>query len=92
MTYVAVNDLKRPRELRATLEREREVVVTKDGKPFAVMVGVDPERADDVLREIRRARFSVSVAEVRRKAQSLRMTDAEIGAEVKLSRKGRASR
>jgi hypothetical protein len=33
----AVRDLKRPRELRALLDREGEVVVTKDGRPFAIM-------------------------------------------------------
>jgi len=27
----------RPRELRALLDREGEVVVTKDGRPFAIM-------------------------------------------------------
>ncbi len=51
MTSIAVKDLKRPRELRDTLEREREVMVTKDGKPFAIMIGVEPDGADDALRD-----------------------------------------
>ena len=42
MTSIAVKDLKRPRELRDILERAREVVVSKDGRPFAIMIGVDP--------------------------------------------------
>ena len=34
----------RPRELREILERAREVVVTKDGRPFAIMIGIDNDR------------------------------------------------
>ena len=56
MTSIAVKDLKHPRELRDTLDREREVVVTKDGRPFAIMVGVGADGAEDTLREVRRRR------------------------------------
>jgi antitoxin (DNA-binding transcriptional repressor) of toxin-antitoxin stability system len=86
MTSIAVHDLKRPRELRALLDRDREVVVTKDGRPFAIMVGVDADAADDTLREVRRAMFSSAVLRVRRKARTVPIADAEIAAEVEASR------
>jgi antitoxin (DNA-binding transcriptional repressor) of toxin-antitoxin stability system len=89
MATIAVCDLKRPRELRATLEREREVVVTKDGRPFAIMVGVDEGGADDALREVRRALFSSAVLRARRRAREAPIGAADIAAEIKAVRKGR---
>lgn len=86
MTSIAVKDLKRPRELRATLERAREVVVTKDGRPFAIMIGIDPEGADDTLREVRRALFSTAVRRARRRAIQAPISAAEIQAEVEAQR------
>jgi len=86
MTSVAIKDLKRPRALRDTLQREGEVVVTKDGQPFAIMVGVDPDGADDALREIRRALFSSAVLRARRRAREVPITGADIEAEVRAVR------
>ena len=81
---------KRPRELRGTLQREGEVVVTKDGQPFAIMVGVDRDGAADVLREVRRALFSSAVLCARRRAREARITEAEIEAEIRAVRTGRS--
>lgn len=89
MTLIAVKDLKRPRELRNTLERDGEVVVTKDGQPFAIMVGVDPDGADDVLREVRRALFSSAVLRARRRSREAPIAEAEIEAEVRAVRNRR---
>lgn len=86
MTSIAVQDLKRPRELRDTLEREREVVVTKDGQPFAIMIGIDADGADDALSEIRRSMFSAAVLRARRRARTVPMGEAEIAAEVEAVR------
>ena len=89
MTAIGVKDLKRPRDLRDALEREGELVVTKDGQPFAIMVGVDADGADDVLREVRRALFSSAVLRARRRAREAPVTEDEIDAEVKAVRAGR---
>lgn len=86
MTSIAVKDLKRPRELRDILERVREVVVTKDGRPFAIMIGIDPEGADDALREVRRALFSSAVLRARRRASETPISKEEIQAEVDAQR------
>jgi antitoxin (DNA-binding transcriptional repressor) of toxin-antitoxin stability system len=91
MTSIAVNDLKRPRELRDTLDRDREVVVTKDGRPFAIMIGVDADGADDALREVRRALFSSAVLRARRRARTAPISEAEIAAEVEAARRGRST-
>jgi len=91
MTSIAVKDLKRPRDLRDTLEREHEVVVTKDGRPFAIMVGVDADGAEDALREVRRALFSSAVLRARRKAACAAISEEEIAEEVAAARKARGS-
>ncbi len=90
MTSIAVQDLKRPRELRDMLTQEHEVFVTKDGRPFAIMVGVDAESADDTLREVRRALFSSAILRARRQARETPITEAEIAAEVKAVRSKRS--
>ena len=91
MTSIAVTDLKRPRELRSILERAREVVVTKDGRPFAIMIGVDPEATADTLREVRRALFSTAVLRARRRATTAPISAAEIQAEVDAQRARQAT-
>ena len=91
MTSIAVTDLKRPRELRSILERAREVVVTKDGRPFAIMIGVDPEATADTLREVRRALFSTAILRARRRATTAPISAAEIQAEVDAQRARQSS-
>lgn len=90
MTSIAVKDLKKPRELREILTRGRQVMVTKDGQPFAIMVGVEPDAADDMMREIRRAMFSASVLRARRQADEASISAEDIAAEIKAVRKARA--
>lgn len=91
MTSIAVQDLKRPRELREILAQEREVFVTKDGRPFAIMLGVEAEAADDTLREVRRALFSSAVMRARRRARETPITDTGIEQEIAATRKQRVS-
>lgn len=91
MTSIAVQDLKRPRELRDMLARDRELFVTKDGRPFALMVGVDAESADDTLREVRRALFSSAILRARRQARTNPMTEAEVEAEIQAVRQERSA-
>lgn len=91
MISLAVQDLKRPRELRDILAREREVFITKDGCPFAIMVGVDAEGAESSLREVRRAMFSGAVSRARSRNREQPISADEIEQEVMVSRKQRAS-
>ncbi len=89
MTSIAVKDLKRPRELRDALERERELVVTKDGRPFAILIGVDGEGVDDALREVRRALFSAVALRARRRARETPLSEDEIATEIAAARRER---
>jgi len=91
MISLAVQDLKRPRELREILAQEREIFITKDGRPFAIMIGVDAEGADNTLREVRRAMFSAAVSRARSRTREQPFSAAEIEQEVMASRKQRVS-
>jgi hypothetical protein len=47
MSYLAIKDLKKTRMVREKLDRERELVLTKDGVPFALVVGVEPDAVEE---------------------------------------------
>jgi len=91
MTSLAIQDLKRPRELRDILAQEREVFITKDGQPFAIMIGIEPDAAENTLREVRRAMFSAAVARARARAIGNPISASDIEREVASVRKQRAS-
>jgi antitoxin (DNA-binding transcriptional repressor) of toxin-antitoxin stability system len=86
MSYLAIKDLKKTRLLREKLEKERELILTKDGQPFALIVGIPPDDVEGSLREVRRALFSGAVMRARKRALDSPATDAEIGAEIRKSR------
>lgn len=89
MNYIAVKDLKNSRSLRAKLEKERELILTKDGQPFALLVGVTADTLEDSLREVRRAMFSKAIGRGRRKALEAEVNEAEIDSIISKSRKSR---
>ena len=66
------------------------MVITRHGKPSALMISVSPETLEESLREIRRALFSVAVSRMRRRAETEGIPDDEaIVAEIDQSRKER---
>jgi antitoxin (DNA-binding transcriptional repressor) of toxin-antitoxin stability system len=89
MGYLAVKDLKKTRYLRERLEKDRELILTKDGQPFAVIIGIPPENVERSLAEIRRARFSAAVAAARQKSVSAPPDQTDIDLEIKKSREAR---
>jgi len=89
MTYVAVQDLKRSRALWDSLTQEHELVVTRDGKPCAILIGVTPENVEDSLAEIRRSLFSSAVSRARRAAVRSPATPDAIEAVIRESRRRR---
>ena len=89
MDYLAVKDLKKTRELWQKLEEERELVITRDGRPSAIMISVSPETVDDSLREIRRALFSSAVGRARKKGEADRPDEKEIEKLFRTSRRER---
>jgi antitoxin (DNA-binding transcriptional repressor) of toxin-antitoxin stability system len=68
MTYLPVNELKQGKRLWERLHAEKQLVVTRDGRPCAVLIGVEPDTVEDSVGAIRRALFSAAVSRVRRRA------------------------
>jgi len=57
MKTLTIRDFRtRPREAQRMLKIEGEAILTSNGKPVAVMVGVDAESLDEALQTLRRAR------------------------------------
>lgn len=87
MDYVAVSELKHSKSLWSRLAKEKEVVLTKDGKPGALMLGVTPESLETVVTAVRKALFSESVSNVRRRTAEVgRLSEAEILSEIEAVR------
>jgi prevent-host-death family protein len=90
------------RELRAEsgkvwekIEAGEEMVITRNGKPFALLVGTDSASLEDNLLALRRAKFSRLLAEQHKRAVELgldKMTMEEIDAEIDAVRKERRDR
>ncbi|MHB8835171.1 MAG: type II toxin-antitoxin system Phd/YefM family antitoxin [Candidatus Methylomirabilia bacterium] len=70
MTYIAVKDLKQGGRLWEKLTAERELVITRDGRPCAILVSVETDDVEDSLAAIRRALFSAAVTRARRRAEA----------------------
>lgn len=83
---MAVSELKRSRDLWKRLSFSKEVVLTRDGKPGALMVEVSPESIEDVVKAMRRALFSQAVSNARKRAGNEPMSDDEIEREIHLAR------
>ena len=89
MNYLAVKDLKKTRELWSNLELEKELIITRDGKPSAILVSITPEIVEESLIEIRKALFSISLSRTRKKGSLKLISEKEIESIVSESRDSR---
>jgi antitoxin (DNA-binding transcriptional repressor) of toxin-antitoxin stability system len=71
------------------LDAEREVVITNNGKPFALMIPIDETNFDDVLASVRQANAMRSIARMQMAAAKAgldKMALEEINAEIAAAR------
>ncbi len=92
MNYIAIKDLKNTKDLHASLAREHELVLTRNGTPCALMIQIKPDCLEQSLVAVRRALFATAVSSVREKSSKYTITDGEISEEIKQSRKERGIR
>ena len=95
MKFITIRDLRSSTaRLRKDLRTDREVVVTANGRPFAVMTRVEPDGVEEEILAIRRARARAALSRIREKAKTdgfSRMTMDEIDAIIaKARREGRS--
>lgn len=72
------------------LEAGEDIIITRNGKPFALMVHSKPESLEAMLRAIRAERFADTLRKIQQRSieQGLdKMTMDEINAEIVLMRK-----
>ncbi|MGQ0619687.1 MAG: type II toxin-antitoxin system Phd/YefM family antitoxin [Panacagrimonas sp.] len=90
------------RELRAEsgkvwekLAAGQEIVITRNGKPFAIMAPTEPAEVEGNLRALRAARFGAALRAMQRHAVETgldKMTLDEINAEIAAARQERRKR
>lgn len=92
MRFVSTRDLRNnPGFVRESV-RDDDLVLTANGKPFAMIIGVEEDSLEDTSRAIKVAKAQVALARMRRQAerQALRgMSLSAINAEIKASRSAR---
>jgi antitoxin (DNA-binding transcriptional repressor) of toxin-antitoxin stability system len=93
MDFVTVRELRsESAKVWEKLEAGEEMVITRNGKPFAILVQTEPAEVEDTLRAIRAERFATTVRKIRRHAAEAgldRMTMEEIDAEIAAVREER---
>jgi antitoxin (DNA-binding transcriptional repressor) of toxin-antitoxin stability system len=96
MDFVTVRELRsESAKVWDRLEAGEELVITRNGKPFALLVHTEPSQVEERLRALRWARFDQLLAEQHRRAADLgldAMTHDEIDAEIAAARLGRRGR
>jgi antitoxin (DNA-binding transcriptional repressor) of toxin-antitoxin stability system len=86
MEFVSIRDLRlKPAEVWKKLRQQREVILTSNGRPMAVIAGVGENDVEETLMALRRARAQTAVSNLRRAAadQGLdKLSSAEIESEI----------
>ena len=89
MKFVSTRELRNnPGEVRKLVQKE-DLVLTADGKPVAVMLGVDGDDFEEMTLVIRQVRAQLALARMRKKAAARgldKMSLAEINAEIRAVR------
>ena len=71
MDFVTLRDLRtQPNKVWKKLARARELVVTRNGKPVALLTETTPRSLDEDLSTLHRLRFGRTLAEIREQART----------------------
>jgi antitoxin (DNA-binding transcriptional repressor) of toxin-antitoxin stability system len=95
MKFFSTRDLRnRPGYVRDLAQKD-DLVLTANGKPIAILVGVDEDQFEETARAIRRAKAQLALSRMRRQAAAggiERLSSADIDAEIRAVRAKRRSR
>lgn len=93
MRFVSVRDMRsKSAEIWRELPSEREMVITNNGRPIAILAAVGESGVEEALASFRRARAVDAVASIQRRAVSSGrdgLSQADIEAEIAAVRKAR---
>ena len=92
MKFLSTRDLRnRPGYVRDLIRKE-DLVLTANGKPIAMLVGIEEDELEDAARAIRQARAQLALSRLRQQAVrrgANRMSKSEIEAEIRSVRSRR---
>lgn len=93
MKFITVRDLRgRSGQVWTKLAREREVILTSNGKPIAILSAVSEDTLEESLVAVRRARAVAAVEKMQRQSIQVgtdKLSPRDIAAEIKVVRKVR---
>lgn len=96
MKFVAIRELRtKTASIRQDLAQAREIVLTANGRPFAVMTPVNPDTLEEEIQAIRRARTRAAIDAIRAAARTAgvdSLTPDDIDAEIAAARRARRKR
>ncbi len=91
MKFVSVRDLRvRPGDIWKAAKREKDLVLTSNGRPIAIITGVDEDTLEEELDVIQRARALKALDALHRESVAKgthRITEKEIQGEIDAVRK-----
>ncbi|MGD0901258.1 MAG: type II toxin-antitoxin system prevent-host-death family antitoxin [Thermoguttaceae bacterium] len=94
MQFVTVRELRsQSADVWRRLAEERDIVITSNGRPLALLSAVSPENLEDSLAALRRARAMTAVEAAQQRsvaAGTHRMSESAIQAEIAAVRKSRS--
>lgn len=82
-------------EIFSSMEKEGEIIVTKRGKPIAMLLHLSEEEFTDTIRLVRQIHFQRTLRSLRDKAKTAgtdKMIMEEINAEIQTTRKQRKNK
>lgn len=96
MKFVSVRELRsKTATIRRDLAQAREIVLTANGRPFALMTPVGPDTVEEELQALRRARARAAVERLRTQAKAAglgQLTAEAIEQEIAAARRSRRRR
>jgi len=96
MKFVSIRELRsKTASIRQDLAQAREIVLTANGRPFAVMTPVSAETVEEEIQAIRRARTRAAIEGLRAAAKAAgvdKLTMGDIDAEIAAARRTRRKR
>ena len=90
MKFISVSDLRlKPGDVWKELKINKDIVITSNGKPIAILNPVNDSNLESSITALRRARALLALEEIQREAVSKgldKLTDKEIEDEIKAAR------
>jgi hypothetical protein len=92
MKYLSVRELRNEPGMVWSRLKVDDLVVTVDGRPVGILMGVDEGEFEEALVVLQRARAALAISRMRREAAARgldRLTPGQVDAEIQRSRKRR---